>query len=232
MLKTKGEYNGEILLIIGDDMKDKENEIKLKYDIQVKYFPNFIFDEKFMKDFNSLNRQALWKNKIFQYHKFHIFNTYFKQWDYILYLDCGINILRPIKPILELKKPDILLARNDPWGPFINKWSLGTQFDQTHNKFEELNKTYNLLDIKNYFNTSFMLLDTNIIKENICKDLYNLSINFPLAITNDQAIIALYFICIDKKWEELKIEDEKQYYYDYKPRNRSKPYIMHKWWEL
>ena len=35
-----------------------------------------------------------------------------------------------------------------------------------------------------------------------------------------------------QKWEELKIEDDIQYYYDYKPRNKLNPYIMHKWWEI
>jgi hypothetical protein len=232
MLRDNGKYDGDITLIIGNDLKEQEIKLKEEYNIQVKYFPDFKFDEEFMKNFNSLNRSSQWRNKIMQYHKFHIFDIYFKQWKYILYLDCGINILRPIQPILDVKKADILLARNDPWGPFINKWSLGTQFDQTHPIFNELNEKFNLLDVKNYFNTSFMLFDTNIIQKNISNELYNLSLKYPLAITNDQAIIALYFICINKKWEEIKIEDDIQYYYDYKPRNKSKPYIMHKWWEL
>jgi len=232
MLKQNGNYNGDIILIIGDDLKEQEIKLKNEYNISVKYFPNLIFDKEFMDNFNKLNRDSLWKNKIFQYHKFHLFNSYFKQWNYILYLDCGINILRPIQPILDSKENNILFARNDPWGPFINKWSLGTQFDQTHPMFNELNIKYELLNIKNYFNTSVILFDTNIIQENTSKDLYNLSIKYPLSITNDQGIIALYFICINKKWKELKIKDNNQYYYDYKPRNKKKLYIMHKWWEL
>tara|TARA_B100000424_G_scaffold130261_1_gene98714 strand:- start:1054 stop:1818 length:765 start_codon:yes stop_codon:yes gene_type:complete len=232
MLKTAGKYKGDITLIIGADLKDQKTDLETKYNIEVVYFPEFTFDEDFMNSFYSLTRPGIWKNKIFQYHKFHLFNSYFKKWDYILYLDCGIKILRPIQPLLDLQKANILLARNDPWGPFINKWSLGTQFDETHPKFNELNSKYNLFNIKNYFNTSCMLFDTNIIQENTCKNLYDLSIKYPLAITNDQAIVALYFICIDEKWEELSVEDDEQYFYDYKPRNRKKPYIMHKWWEL
>ena len=127
------------------------------------------------------------------------------------------------------------LARNDAWGPFVNKWSLGTQFDTEHPMFNELNEKYDLLNIKKYFQTGVMLYDTNIINENTFNDLYELANKYPIAKMNDQAIIALYFICIDKKWQELPVEDNEQQYYDLKPRRSlregGKPYIMHKWWE-
>jgi hypothetical protein len=50
---------------------------------------------------------------MFQYHKLHLFNTFFKQWDYIFYLDCGITIFSNIEPIIqECKKNILLLAEN------------------------------------------------------------------------------------------------------------------------
>ena len=235
MLRENGKYEGDVVLIIGDDLKHKETELQEKFNISVKYFSNIAFKDNFIKEFNSLKRDQHWKTKIFQYHKFNIFDVFFKKWDYIFYIDCGINIFRPVQPIIDSKIENTLLARNDPWGPFLNKWSLATQFDTEHPIFRELNEKYNLLNIKSYFNTSLMLIDTNIIQETTSKELYDLSVKYPISITNDQAIIALYFICINKKWQEFKIEDDEQYYYDYKPRRSlaqgGKPYIMHKWWE-
>ena len=32
----------------------------------------------------------------------------------------------------------------------------------------------------------------------------------------------------NKKWEQIKMEDEEQYYYDCMKRSYNKPYIMHK----
>lgn len=228
MLRNAGDYRGDIILIIGDDLKDKTDEIKDKFNISVKYFPNWQFSESFMQDFNNLKRPGLWKNKKFQYHKFNVFDTYFKQWEYVFYIDCGITICRPVQPIIDSKIQGKILASPDPWGPFVNKWSLGTQFDNTHPGYEQLNDTYDLLGTKNYFNTSVMLFDTALIEENLTRELYSLATKHPFSITNDQAIIALYFIHINNSWIELPKNDEIQNFYEYKTTRKGKPHIMYK----
>ena len=226
LLRTNGQYEGDVLLVIGNDLKEQENEIKKNYNIQVKYFPDIIFDEDFMKNFNSLNRPGHWKSKIFQYHKFYLFDVYFKQWDYIFYLDCGINILRPIQPILDSKKKYNLLAHNDAYPTQLGKWKLSLQFDKTKPLFKNLCEKYDLN--KDYFQTTILLFDTNIIHEKLFENIYNLACKYPISRTNDQGIIALYFINVENKWEQIKIQDEEQYYYDYIKRSGNKPYIMHK----
>jgi len=226
LLRTNGQYNGEVLLIIGDDLKKQESELKNKYNIKVKCFPDIIFDKEFINNFKTLNRPGHWVGKIFQYHKFYLFDIYLKQWDYILYLDCGINILRPIQPILDSKKKNKLLAHNDAYPTYIGKWKLSIQFDNNHHLFKKLEKEYNL-NI-NYFQTTILLYDTNIINENTYNDLFKLANKYPISRTNDQGIIALFYTTINKKWEQLQIQDETQYYYDYMKRNNNKPYIMHK----
>ena len=224
LLRINGQYNGEVVLIIGDDLKEQETELKNKYNIKVKYFPDIIFDKEFINNFNSLNRSAHWKIKKFQYHKFYLFDVYFKQWDFIFYLDCGINIFRPIQPILDSKKKNKLLAHNDAYPTYI--WKLSNQFDNNHHLFKKLEKEYNL-NI-NYFQTTIMLYDTKIINENTYYDLFKLANKYPISRTNDQGIIALFYTTINKKWEQIKMQDDTQYYYDYMKRNNNKPYIMHK----
>ena len=94
------------------------------------------------------------------------------------------------------------------------------------NLFNELNNKYDLnID---YFQTTIMLYDTSIIHDNLKQNIYNLSLQYPISFTNDQGIIALYFTNIDKKWEQIQIQDDIQYYYDYMKRSNDKPYIMHK----
>lgn len=228
-LRNAGEYKGEIVLAIGDDLLDKQESIQNEYDVTVKHFPDIVFNDKFLSYFNTIKRDGLWRNKIFQYHKFYLFDEYFKQWKYIFYLDCGVKIFRPIQTIIDSKSENTMLARNDPWGPFINKWSLATQFDMECDVFPPMNQLFHLDTIKNYFQTTIMLFDTQIIESTTFQDLNDLANKYPCSITNDQAIIALYYICINPKWKELPIEDDIQYFYDYKPRNNKKPYIIHKW---
>jgi hypothetical protein len=51
---------------------------------------------------------------------------------------------------------------------------------------------------------------------------------FPISITNDQGIIALYFTSLEPAFEQLKICVGDTYLYDYFPRNLGHKYIMTK----
>ena len=71
-----------------------------------------------------------------------------------------------------------------------------------------------------------MLYNTSIIEENTFNDLYNLMLEYPFSITNEQAIMALYFIRIKPCFEEIKMHDEHTNYYDLLKRKETETYIM------
>jgi len=71
-----------------------------------------------------------------------------------------------------------------------------------------------------------MLYDTSIIKKNTYDDLLKLLIEYPISITNDQGIIALYFTNIDPLFEQIKTHNKQVYFYDYLSRNKQNKYIM------
>ena len=78
-LITNGNYKGDVLLIIGDDLT--ENEIKkLNLNIYIKKFPNIIFPNEIEKQMESVRKlyddRAI--KKKFQWHKLHLFNIYLK----------------------------------------------------------------------------------------------------------------------------------------------------------
>ena len=62
-----------------------------------------------------------------------------------------------------------------------------------------------------YFQTTIMLYDTKII-ENDTYD--NLLIEYPISITNDQGIIALYLTNIQPLFKQIKTHNECIYFYD------------------
>lgn len=226
-LINNGKYDGDICLVIGDDLYNNEllncDFIKTN-NIIIKHFPDIKLSSNILEIQKRINRSAHWFKKIFQFHKFHLFNTYFKRWNYIFYLDCGISIFSDIFPMLCEITDNKLLAHSDAYPTY--EWKLHTQFDKNNlNYFTKLNDKFNLnID---YFQTTIMLYDTNIIKEDTYDNLLNLLIEYPISITNDQGIIALYFTNIHPVFKQIKIRDDDIFYYDYLSRDKIRnKYIM------
>jgi hypothetical protein len=225
-LITNGNYKGPICLIIGNDLINDtliHHDIIIKNNIIVKYFPDIPFDNSFLYQQYYMNRPSHWFPKMFQYHKFHIFTTYFKQWDYILYLDCGMTIFSDIYPILNERKENILKAHSDAYPEYKNK--LNFQFDSTNKEYyTKLSSTYNLNN--DYFQTTMLLFDTKIIEYTTYNNLYNLLMEYPISISNDQGIIALYFTVVKPCFEQIKLYDNTTYFYDFLSRDSKNKYIM------
>ena len=223
-LITNGNYNGNICLVVGDDLYNDSIlncDIIKKNNIMIKYFPDISFSDKFLKVNNQINSDGRHKTKKFQWHKLHLFNTFFKKWNYIFYLDCGIHILSDISPMLNEISENTLLAHSDAYPTY--QWKLYNQFDTHKENFLKLNNTYNLnID---YFQTTIMLYDTKIIEHDTYNNLLHLTHEYPISITNEQGIIALYFTNIRPLFKQIKIRNNETYFYDYLSRNNNN-YIM------
>jgi hypothetical protein len=241
-LVTNGDYKDDICLIIGDDLhEDPEllnhhNTFLTKYNIQIKYFPTHQFTSEFLDIQQSLHRPQFWNDKRFQYHKLHLFNAFFKQWDYIFYIDAGTIIFQGIAPILNEKTPHTLLAHSDAYPN--NKQTLYDQFEQPptsptththntpHNIFAKLQANFPTLNKTDYPQTTIMLYDTQIITPTTYTELVNLLHEYPISNTNDQGIIALYFTSIRPVWKQIKTNNNYTHFYDFLPRDPANNYIM------
>lgn len=225
-LINTGKYKGDICLIIGDDILDDkilDCDFIKNNNIIIKYFSNIFFPKKFLEINNNIHTDRRNLTKKFQWHKLHLFNTFFKKWDYIFYLDCGITIFSDISPILNEVTENTLLAHSDAYPTYKRK--LHNQFDNINIEyFTKLNCKYNLnID---YFQTTIMLYDTKIIKENTYDDLINLMLEYPISKTNEQGILSLYFTNIKPLFKQIKTANETIYFYDYLSRNKNNEYIM------
>jgi hypothetical protein len=227
-LITNGNYKGDICLVIGDDLYNNE---LLNYDfiknnnIIIKHFPNINFTNDFLSINNDIKTDGRHLTKKFQWHKLHLFNTFFKKWNYIFYIDCGMTIFSDISPILNEITENTLLAHSDAYPTY--EWKLHCQFCKSNKEYyDKVNNTYNL-DI-DYFQTTMLLFDTKIIHENTFNDLLYLTYQYPISRTNEQGIIALYFTNIKPLFKQIKIYDDKNniYLYDFMSRNKNNKYIM------
>jgi hypothetical protein len=223
-LKNTG-YNKDICLVIGNDLLNSDKlKTNLLEGVFIKHFKDIDFSNGFLNSFYTMEREDYWRSKIFQYHKLHLFNTFFKKWDYIFYIDSGVKIYSSIDPILDSVKEYKLLAHSDAYHTY--EWKLNTQFSRTDPYFQILSENYDL-DI-DYPQTTIMLYDTLLIDDNTYSDLLSLSEEIKISRTNDQGIIALYFTNIKKVWEQIRIENEERFFYDYllRPHKIKKPHIM------
>jgi hypothetical protein len=225
-LREIGKYQDDVVLIIGDDLKNEDIVID---NVIIKHFPNI--DRRSIVDI--LRKKPIFDgrevNKIFQWHKIHVFDVYFKQWKKCLYIDSGMHIFNPIYKIIDLDCTNKLIAHSDAYPTY--EWRLNFQFDyiQFPELFKELSSTYNLeID---YFQSTFLLYDTNIIDDDTKNNLLELANKFINSKTNEQGIMNIYFNCTKKIWEPSRIKDEETYYYDFFERNnlRCTNYIMLKY---
>jgi hypothetical protein len=239
-LLTAGQYKGDIVLVVGNDLYDKEtenlkfrDELVTKNNIQIKYFPDYEFEESFLEYQRGLNRDSFWFQKRFQYHKFNLFDTFFKQWSYILYMDCGMHIFSDITPILNDRQKNKMVANRDGVDNETAAWTvpetpneglkIGDQFIKTDPVYEMFKLNYNTK--APYFQTTVMLFDTDIIDESTVSELYKLLFTYPISLTNDQGIISLYFTQEKPCWVQMRRKNENTYFYDY-VRCVFKNYIM------
>jgi hypothetical protein len=139
-----------------------------------------------------------------------------------LYLDCGIRIFKPIQPLLDCWEENSLLAHSDAHPTY--EWKLQNQFINLSPYIDKLRSEYDLS--VDYPQTTIMLYDTNILDSFTEQNLYNLMLQYPNSMTNDQGIVALYFTNIQKCWKQIPLGNDSMNFYDYMDRGNGKPYIM------
>lgn len=215
-LRNNGKYKGDIVIITSIFSPTfifwkilfdrKVHVVRLK---KIKFSKSTSEELKNLNTNGQPNRHI---NKNFQWHKINLFNRKLKKWKFIFYLDINMIIHFEVNKIFEFKPKNKIFARADGYPEY--KWTLDTQFDQTHFLYEKLNKIYDL-SLNNYFQTGILYFDTNLIEKETVKNLINLVETFPLSITNEQGIMNLYFIFDKNVYQELpeEVDDCLVYYY-------------------
>ena len=237
-IREIGLYKGDIVCIISDDLKNSKGLPKGD-NIIIKHFKE-VDKSKILNDSRKQPTEQKQKDlvqecfpmsfKSIHYHKFYCFHTYFKEnYKRCFYIDTGTHIFKPLDKILNLDCKDKFLAHCDGYPEYKSK--LAGQFDKViyPELFNFVNLMYNL-NVDSFQATVF-LYDTSIIQDDTFKTLVELANIFINSKTNDQAILNLYFNCLLKKWEQLKLKDDETYYYDFYEREglTSEDYIMLKY---
>ncbi len=229
-----GKYTDDIVLIAADDLYNSpiiNNEKIKKYNVKVVNYPDI---KKIMSDITVKNIHDYYgphgkKNYNWAFgcfNKFHLFNTYFKRYKYILYLDTGIKIYRPIWDMFTLINKNKILAHHDDFPRYHYK--LADKFRDIEPYKTKIKEEFDM-NTTQYFQTTIMLYDTSIINDDTVKNIINLVDKYPISCNGDQEYISLYFHQVMKQMNQITLnKNYNYYYYDYYQRFGIKKYCMTK----
>jgi len=266
-LRTVGQYVETVVLITDESsypniMKHQDVLSQLQIQVQVfeemdlTYIMEKIRNETTDTESNRGKREV---TKTFQWHKIHVFDVFFKQWQMIFYLDAGIQIYNPIEPFWEIlteygcgirsivednhayseglrRSPEeygqdkkYLIAHSDTY-PEPN-YNYSGQFKQKSypDIFQQLTQEIDLSG--DHFQSTILLFHSNIIRDETKNELMFYANKYPISRTNEQAIMNIYFNGIYPLWKPLPPIWKKKYTYDFMNRGelRLEDYIMTKY---
>jgi lipopolysaccharide biosynthesis glycosyltransferase len=129
----------------------------------------------------------------------HVFDIYFKQWDYVIYMDCDFMVFKDLNKFLDKYNTNFigLLADVEPFkikDYLCQGWGLGDK----NSALSKLEGKYDLN--KNGFNAGFFSFNTKIINNDTLNELFGLENeikdvnNHIIPTGSDQPIFNLYFI--------------------------------------
>lgn len=222
-IKTIGKWNHDIIFFYDNELDKQYIDLLQRFNIIIKEFPKIDVSvpQKILNRATMLDYPA--RDKTFQYHKFYTFDTYFKQWDRILYIDCGIHIYGPLQRMFNIDPGQTLMAHNNNTYPILT-WKLNHEFE-LRNETNIVNTLYQNfgteLDNLYSFQSTIMLYNTSIIENNMVDDLIYLMNKYPISKANDQGIFNLYFVAIKKIWKQIPTYDCDGFLYDFLERDNN-----------
>jgi len=137
------------------------------------------------------------KRNIFSYNKFHVFDTFFKRWDYVVYVDTGSAIIKNIGQIYEFTPENCLYAYSTRDTKLIDQFDFN--MISPNEKFK-MSYTYDMsIDT---FQTDVIIYDTRILQEDTVDRLFRLADMYPNSVNMDEGILNLYFSCEKNLWKK------------------------------
>jgi len=197
MLRTNGEWQGNIGIITLDDFKlPEEDKIHL---LEFK-FPSIDKSTLMQKitamgGFEGSDKRELLKPN--QWEKLQVFDDFFKKWQRIVFLDAGMKIIHSIRPLLDLDFKNAFLAPQDE-GHVKNKFKF---FDDQLDKGDPAVFQKCVADFFEgdsvrlkvpYFLNCMWVMDTSILKTHVKKEEFVKIMNeYPLCRTNEMCVMNL-----------------------------------------
>ncbi len=234
--RTIGEWKEDIVLLGPETLLKYQGVQERFHQFQIKFvqipFQQISSLQSFWENHKGHQHYEYIQSHPYIFQKFYVFDSFFKSWDIVFYMDSGCVIQGPLSRMKEACTPrNFLYAHSDAY-PFYTYRSLDCQFQLEivePSVKEEMEKTYNL-DI-DYFQSTIMIYNTKILEENTLKRLFELAEKYPFSVRMDQGILNLYWTCERRCWRQIPLQDQKGFLYNFLEINgcKTKDYLILKY---
>lgn len=234
-VRTIGQWRGALTWITLGFEPDKEFIMKWNVDVMLRTAYNMSWLWELRQEFPFQNWDGRETKKLIQFSKWRVFDYEFRKYRSLLYLDSGIHISHPISPIFTIEHKGLFVAQDDRF-PFDNpNKNFKAQWDEhcMPHKYKELETLCNnicndWLNTGGYFLNCMWLMDTSLIERDTQSILLGLLKHFPIAKTNEMAIMNIHFF---PQWRPLpeKLGDLRVFDWTERFGNITKDYILLKY---
>lgn len=201
-IRTSGCYYGDIV-VMTDETFDIPPEIIHRFNLKVKKFPDIDVSELIKKiqahPFVNSDKREYEKTK--QWNKMYSFHPYFKQWDYVMFVDAGLRVFGKIENFYSQFTPNKIVALDDGHPEFEKKFKC--QLELTN--VEVVNKLAQHFDLESsYFLNCLYLYDTALIQDDTLDSMISIMNEYPIFRCNEMTLMGYYFVSRDE-WKPLDI---------------------------
>jgi len=145
--------------------------------------------------------------KLTQWDKLQLFDPWFKQWDAVLYVDAGMRIVNSVAPFFAQPWRGAIIAPmdrpRDPANNFACQLDLNANQQATATLMHDFGAE---ILLERYFLNCMWLYDTGIIDVCDFRALEQGMNRYPLCMTNEMALMNLYFTFKHKLWKPLQVQ--------------------------
>lgn len=159
--------------------------------------------------------------KLYQWDKLYIFDTYFRKWDRVLFLDAGIRVFDNVQPLLELEWRGKFLAPDDS-DPYDNGRRFRVQLDLNANPdvYTKLLAEYpESIFNERYFLNCMFLFDTALLERVSFEEMVSAMNEYPICMCNEMGIMNLFMTFKLRVWEAFPLRVGDKYLFGWSERN-------------
>ena len=190
-LRDNGKWTGDIVLIAVDFEPCLSDVIV--------YTTTHINTDGLLESFRKYPIRPMPDNrhfgKLYQWDKLQVFQSFFRRWERVVFLDAGIRVFDSVQPLLDLEWKGKLLAPDDS-DPYDNGNRFHVQLDMLANPVvtEQLLAEYSkeILE-KHYFINCIFIFDTALLDKVSYQEMEDSMNKYPICMCNEMGIMNLIF---------------------------------------
>lgn len=138
--------------------------------------------------------------KCTQWEKLHVFDSFFCQWERIVFIDAGLRLLDGVDNFLSLEWRGHFLAPDDTWNDPSKTFRCQLEIPKNEEHLQVLDSNYgNILDQKYFLNCIF-LFDTSLLTNTSKEEMVMIMNTFPIWRTNEMGVMNIFFTFYLKVW--------------------------------